>query len=137
MQLTKTDFIQYLNCPKSLWTLQHEPDNYPYGEFSTFMKKLTREGYDVERYVRQYFEEDGGRTIEFQTVFETDDGLFARADALERASDGQVILYEIKSSTSVKTDISHNHLKDACFHARLLRRRAASVFRQCCGGLWL
>ena len=55
MQLTKTDFIQYLNCSKSLWLLKRDPDNYPYGEFSAFMQKLTREGYEVERYVRQYF----------------------------------------------------------------------------------
>jgi len=49
MQLSKTDFIQYLNCPKSLWWLRHEPDSYPHGEFSVFMQKLTREGYEVER----------------------------------------------------------------------------------------
>jgi len=24
MQLTKTDFIQYLNCPKSLWLLKKQ-----------------------------------------------------------------------------------------------------------------
>ena len=91
------------------------------------MKKLTREGYDVERYVRQFFEGEGERTIEFQTVFETDDGLFARADALERASDGEVILYEIKSSTSVKTDISHNHLKDACFQKICAERAGQKI----------
>ena len=115
VRLTKTDFIQYLNCPKSLWVLKHDPDNYPHGEFSAFMQKLTREGYEVERYVRQYLESDKGREINFQAVFETDEGLFARADALEHTTDGEVILYEIKSSTRVKTDSSHNHIKDACF----------------------
>ena len=49
IQLTKTDFIQYLNCPKSLWALKREPGTYPHGEFSVFLQKLTREGYEVER----------------------------------------------------------------------------------------
>lgn len=114
MQLTKTDFIQYLNCPKSLWLLQNAADEYPHGEFSVFLQKLTREGYEVEHYVRQFFNNAEGRTVDFQKIFKTEDGLFARADALEDG-DGGTILYEIKSSTSVKTDAAHNHIKDACF----------------------
>ena len=129
MQLTKTDFIQYLNCPKSLWVLKHDPDGYPHGEFSVFMQKLTREGYQVERYVRQFFESDGARAVNFQGVFKTDDGLFARVDALEQTADGEVILYEIKSSTSVKTDSSHNHIKDACFQKICAERTGQSIDR--------
>lgn len=129
MQLSKTDFIQYLNCPKSLWWLKHEPDSYPHGEFSVFMQKLVREGYEVERYVRQFFENDDGRAVDFQTVFETDDGLFARADALERNADGEAILYEIKSSTSVKTDTAHNHIKDACFQKICAERGGQKIDR--------
>lgn len=129
MQITKTDFIQYLNCPKSLWVLKHDPTNYPHGEFSVFLQKLTREGYEVERCVRQYFEGDNGRDVNFQHVFETDDGLFARADALERGPDGEVILYEIKSSTSVKTDPSHNHIKDAGFQKICAERAGQQIDR--------
>ncbi len=129
MQFTKTDFIQYLNCPKSLWILKHDPDSYPHGEFSTFMQKLTREGYEVERYVRQLFENEDEREVDFQTVFETDDGLFARADALERTGDGEVVLYEIKSSTSVKTDATHNHIKDACFQKICAERAGQKIDR--------
>lgn len=115
MQLTKTDFIQYLNCPKSLWLLKHAPENYPQGEFSAFLQKLFREGYLVEHYVQQYFQNSEGRTVDFQTEFLTDDGLYARVDALEQTSNGETILYEIKSSTRVKKDDKHNHIKDACF----------------------
>ena len=115
MQLTKTDFIQYLNCPKSLWLLKNEPESYPAGEFSTFLQKITREGYEVERYVRAYFDASPDRRISFQEVFETESGLFARADALEHLDDERCVLYEIKSSTSVKTDPAHNHIKDAAF----------------------
>lgn len=129
VKLTKTDFIQYLNCPKSLWLLKHDPDNYPHGEFSTFMQKLIREGYEVERYVRQYFESAEGREVNFQSVFETDEGLFARADAVEHSSDGEVILYEVKSSTRVKTDNDHNHIKDACFQKICAERAGQKVDR--------
>ncbi len=115
VQLTKTDFIQYLNCPKSLWVMKNEPDNYPDGEFSSFLQKLTREGYEVEGYVRKYFDETVTTDIDFQSIFDNGDGFFARADVLETTEEGDVILYEIKSSTRVKTSGSHNHLKDICF----------------------
>lgn len=126
MQLTKTDFIQYLNCPKSLWLLLNAPDEYPHGEFSVFLQKLTREGYEVEHYVQQFFENAEGRAADFQRVFETNDGLFARADALEVVND-ETVLYEIKSSTSVKTDAAHNHLKDACFQVICAERTGQHI----------
>lgn len=126
MQLTKTNFIQYLNCPKSLWLRLNAPDEYPHGEFSVFLQKLTREGYEVERHVRQFFESAVGRNADFQRVFETEDGLIARADALE-AIDGETVLYEIKSSTSVKTDAAHNHIKDACFQMICAERSGQQI----------
>lgn len=129
MQLTKTDFIQYLNCPKSLWLLKNASEEYPHGDFSGFLKKLTREGYEVERYVRKFFAVVGDRAVDFQTVFETDAGLFARADALERTAEGEVILYEVKSSTSVKEDASHNHIKDAAFQKICAERSGQMIDR--------
>ncbi len=129
MQFTKTDFIQYLNCPKTLWLLKRDPENYPYGEFSAFMQKLTREGYEVERYVRQFFKNAGDRSVSFQRVFEFEDGLFARADAVEQVGDGETVLYEIKSSTSVKTGGQHNHVKDACFQMVCAERTGQSIDR--------
>ncbi|MBP3126079.1 DUF2779 domain-containing protein [Thalassospira sp. ER-Se-21-Dark] len=128
MRLTKTDFIQFLNCPKSLWLLKREPEKYPYGEFSLFLQKLVREGFEVERYVEKYFE-GRGRTVDFQHVFETEEGLYACADALEKVSDGEVILYEVKSSTSVKTDAVQNHLKDACFQKICAERSGLRIDR--------
>lgn len=126
MPLTKTDFVQYLNCPKSLWLLKIAPDEYPHGEFSVFLQKLTREGYEVERYVRQFFENAQGRVVDFQRVFETGDGLFARADVIE-AVDSRAVLYEVKSSTSVKTDAAHNHIKDACFQVICAERSGQQI----------
>ena len=55
------------------------------------MNMLIREGYEVERNVQEFFESNGTAT-----------------------------LYEIKSSTSIKTDSKHNHIKDACFQKFVL-----------------
>jgi len=127
MTLTKTEFVQYLNCPKSLWLLKRDPSIFPEGEFSAFLQKITREGYEVERYVREFFVADADRAVSFQRVFETEEGLFARADAFEETADGRFILYEIKSSTSVKTDAAHNHLKDACFQKICAQRAGQQI----------
>lgn len=100
-QLTKTDFIQYLNCPESLWLLKNKPEDFPKGEFSLFLEKLIKEGYEVEEYAQQLFpnaiklpdfgsaeltkqEIDKGNTQFFQATFVTEKGVFARIDILEK-----------------------------------------------------
>jgi hypothetical protein len=127
MRLTKTDFIRFLNCPKSLWVFKRDPENYPHGEVSVFLKKLSREGYEVESIVRQYFEASEDRRVNFQRAFETKGGLFARADVIETADDGKTILYEVKSSTNVKTDANHNHIKDVCFQKTCAERSGQKI----------
>ncbi len=101
----------YLKCPKSLWVLKNDPNNYTEGEFSLFEEKLKKEGYEVEDYVKMVFENDDSREADFQTVFESQEGLYSRIDALEILSDGTHILYEIKSATSSKKEF----IKDVCF----------------------
>jgi hypothetical protein len=100
-QLSKTDFIQYLNCPESLWLLKNKPNVYPRGEFSLFLEKLIKEGYEVEQYAKLLF--PGGidlpehntpsytkqllnsnHTVFFQPSFITQKGMFARIDILEK-----------------------------------------------------
>ena len=127
MQLSKTDFIHYLNCPKSLWISKCDPENYPQGSFSTFLQKLTREGYEVEEYVRELFGADGHRAVNFQKSFATEDGVFARVDVFETTEDGQCFLYEVKSSTSIKTGKDHNYLKDACFQKIAAERTGQKI----------
>jgi|TARA_R100000455_G_scaffold20305_1_gene10079 CRISPR/Cas system-associated exonuclease Cas4 (RecB family) len=128
MRVTKTDFIHYLNCPKSFWVLKRQPDQYPPGDFSLFLQKITREGFEVEECVRSFFK-NSGRDVTFQKVFETSEGLYARADVIERSASGEKILYEVKSSTSVKTDQSANHLKDACFQKICAERAGENIDR--------
>lgn len=146
MQLTKTDFIQYLNCPESLWLLKNRPQVYEEykGEFSLFLEKLIQEGYEVEEYAKQLFysgfdlpenaslaytkEQLGtANKVFFQPSFITDKGVFARVDVLEKLANGTFHIYEIKSSTSIKKDKKHNHLKDACFQKYVLQECGYTV----------
>jgi len=143
-QLTKTDFIQYLNCPESLWLLKNKPEEFPSGEFSLFLEKLIKEGYEVEEYAKQLFatginlpenatpeytnkQLKTDKTVFFQPSFVTQKGVFARIDILEKLNDGSFHIYEIKSSTSIKKDKKHNHLKDACFQKYVLQEFGYSV----------
>ena len=126
--------MRYLQCPRSLWLLKHKPEVYPHKVFSDFLKKIAREGYEVERYAQMLFpngvslppvvvtaltktKEALSKKIEtlFQPAVLTDDGLFARADILTCSSDNTYTLYEVKSSSSIKKKAGENHIKDACF----------------------
>ena len=144
MQLTKTDFIQYLNCPESIWLLKNKPNEYPNGEFSLFLEKLIKEGYEVEEYAKQLFPTGidlpenstpqftkqqlvSNNTIFFQPSFVTEKGVFARIDILEKLDNDSYHIYEIKSSTSIKKDKKHNHLKDACFQKYVLQECGIKV----------
>lgn len=135
--LTKTDFKFYLDCPESLWLLKNKPDEYPEGEFSLFTEKLIKEGYEVESYAKQLFEngidlpEYGSpdqtqevlksfHKVYFQPSFATKNDVFARIDILKRLEDDTWHIYEVKSSTSIKKDRKHRQIEDASFQKFVL-----------------
>ena len=138
MNFTKTDFIQFLNCPESLWLRKNKPKEYPDGEFSLFVHKLIKEGYEVEKYAKMLFsnavdlpedadpeltlrELKSNNLVFFQPSFITTKGSFARIDVLEKLPDGSFHIYEVKSSTKINTTKKHNHIKDACFQTYVLK----------------
>ena len=135
--LTKTEFKYFLDCPESLWLLKNKPQLYPKGDFSLFAEKLVQEGYEVEAFAKKLFSDgidlpehaspmETKRALEddftayFQPSFITKKDAFARIDILERLSDGTLHIYEVKSSTSIKTDRKHRQLDDACFQKYVL-----------------
>tara|TARA_Y100001935_G_C17270258_1_gene491503 strand:- start:80 stop:1558 length:1479 start_codon:yes stop_codon:yes gene_type:complete len=135
--LSKTDFIHYLICPDSLWLEKNKPDLCKDGELSLFINKLIKEGYEVEEYAKRLFpngvevSRNSGisktkvllnKTYEvlFQPSFKTNSGALAIIDVLKKVDDDTYHLYEVKSSTSVKTDKIHNHIKDVCFQKFVL-----------------
>lgn len=129
-QLSKTEFIQYLYCQNSFWLLKRDSEKYPEGEFSVFLSKPIKDGYLVEKYAKLLFENgNNGSKISFQQKFQTDSRLFTRADIYEVGKNGQTHLYEVKSSAHVKTDRTHNHLKDACFQLITAERSGQSIDR--------
>lgn len=132
--LTKTNFKEYLICPKWLWLKKRKPELYVEGEMSLFLEKLIKDGYEVEAYAQKLFPEGvevtGDKTAllsktsdllqkhqtMFQATFQTEDGLFAKVDVLAFNDVTQKWdLYEIKASSEIKTDLQHNHLKDITF----------------------
>ena len=143
MQLTKTDFIHYLQCPESFWLAKKQPEKYPKDEFSLFLQKLLKEGYEVESYVSGLFpnaivlsnfaspEETQialNQGNEFlQPSFITNKGVFARIDVLEKMPNNSWHLYEVKSSVRVSEKPSHNHIYDVCFQKYVLEKNGLSV----------
>lgn len=128
MQISKTDFIHYLSCPKSFWLLKHKPGLYPHGEFSDYAKKIVAEGHEVEEQVQNLLssQPDADR-FSFQSIFQTERGLHARADVVRDNGDGTINIYEVKSSTSVKTGSQHNQIKDAAFQKITAEESGAKV----------
>ena len=116
MQLTKTDFIKYQNCAKSFWLERNKPEVYPHGKFSGYMKKLAQEGYEVEAHFKDLIlSRLDHKRFHFQFEFTTENGFLAKADAVRQNEDGTIDIFEVKSSTSVKTGAKHDQVKDAAF----------------------
>ncbi len=146
LYLSKTDFKEYLICNKCLWLKKKRPEDYIEGEFSAFLKKLIKDGYEVEDHFQKLFSSgtsvigtrkeliektkelvENKKTI-FQATFETEEGLFAKIDVLEfNKENGNWNLYEVKSGSSIKTDLFHNHIKDITFQKIVLERSGIEI----------
>lgn len=146
MTLTKTDFKEFLLCDKCLWLKKKRPEEYTPGEFSLFLQKLIKDGYEVEEYVQKLFP-DGvfvsgnketllARTQEllrgsnsiFQATFETKQGLFAKIDILNFDTEaGRWDIFEVKASSEIKTDLKHNHIKDVGFQTIVAKDAGVNV----------
>ena len=145
--LSKTDFIEYLQCQKNFWLKKKRPELYNSPIFTDFEKSKIKEGYKVEEYAHKLFPGglflDGGskklaqKTKEliflkkspiFQATFISDNNLLAKVDILayNKKSDSWDI-YEVKSSTKIKTDRKHNNIKDASFQKFVLEETGIKV----------
>ncbi len=135
MKLSKTDFKKYLICPEDFWLKKKKPDEYQQPERTQFLQKLIDDGYEVENKVQEMFptgvflddmdddilikktqEELKKKGTIFQATFKSERGLFLKADIFKFNEKSQKWdLYEVKSSSEIKTDLQHNHIKDICF----------------------
>lgn len=125
--LSKSKYLNGLQCPKLLWTLFHEPEKISVPDTATqyifdqghmvgeLAKKLYSDSVDIPtdnftRNIRQTRELLQQR----KTLFEAGiaiGNLYARVDILKPINDGEWDIIEVKSSTSVK-DIN---IHDASF----------------------
>lgn len=116
--LSKSKYLNGLQCPKYLWTLFHEPEKVPGPDSATqyifdqghlvgeLAKQLFPDGIDVPD---ESFKDNLQKTGEFikQRVSLLEAGiqaseLYARADILNPTGEDEWDIIEVKSSTSVK-----------------------------------
>ncbi len=116
MQLSKSDFKQFCQCKKSLWLKKHKPDTYNLVAKADVANSPLQDGYIVEGEATQYFKSlSDADAYLFQQEFKSPDGLYARSDIVKNNPDGSINIYEIKSSTKLKTSGVDSHLIDAAF----------------------
>lgn len=130
MYLSKSDFLKYRTCPSYFWLWKNNPELVPEDSPEEVRENKFEQGNQVESLARGLFPNgvlvEGYNTqavsntervvsedasVIFQATVITDNNLLAMADVLERDSDGW-ILYEVKSSSSVKKD---KHIPDMAF----------------------
>lgn len=145
--ISKTDYVLWRECAKNAWLRLHRPDIYYAAELTPFEQSIIDAGIEVESAACRLF--PGGTLIAgsqaesqqktanllltttsrtlFQPVFEKD-GLLAAIDVLQYdETDGQLSIYEIKSSTQVENE----HLYDLAYQVVLLRNAGRKVSRAC------
>ncbi len=135
--LTKSRFIQYLQCPRYLWLGDHDREQLNLSS-DLEQERMTEEGESVEECARKLFPE-GKRIMSFhqagardtkkameegiQIIYQATaigDGLLAMADILIFDPERKMWdIVEVKGSTEVKS----KHLYDICFQ-RLTFERA-------------
>jgi len=141
--ISKTIYIEYLDCPKNTWLKLHKPELKELFEDSTADKNRMQQGNMVESLARKLFP-DGifvkefshnstlstdqqikcKSTVLFQTIF-IYDAFLVRVDILEYDSIiNQWNLYEIKSTSSTEENSKQiDHIEDASFQAIVLEKQ--------------
>ena len=126
--LTKSGFLDFLSCKKSFGLALHNPALLGRQSLSAFDRMLAADGRAVEQLAVEHFrQQPEADRYRFQMVFEVDD-LHARADVVLHHDDGSIDLFEIKSSTSVKSS-GRDHRIDACFQMIVAERAGFAVRR--------
>ncbi|MCB9798565.1 DUF2779 domain-containing protein [Candidatus Nomurabacteria bacterium] len=146
MQLTKTDYLEFLFCKKNLWLKKHKPELFEGVELSEFEKKIIEEGNIADEAARHLFPEgvlvttheaeaiedtkqyiDRKEKVIFQAAISVDSFLI-RADILvwnDALSAWE--LYEVKATNEVKRKKNHNHIKDISFQKQVCEQAGIPI----------
>lgn len=124
MNLTKTDFVAYIDAPMHLWAIKH--DKLDKQEIDTYLQHLFEQGYDVEKHAEQYIKKHlvNKYRAELENVLlqpaHVDGNFEARTDVLiKNPKTNKWDMYEIKSST--KVDKIHKY--DATFQTLVFSKK--------------
>lgn len=105
MNLTKSHFITYLDAPMHLWADVNNKFEKP---LSLYDQHLMNQGYEVEKYAKQYLENFVSKNNNLELIWQRtfiDKNYEAKSDALIHKIDTDTYdIYEIKSSTEVKKE---------------------------------
>ena len=124
MKLSKTDYLQFLECPKSLWLMKNKPDLYPASKSSPYEDKLAKEGYEVQKIVQDLVKHRHKTDkVSFEKPFSTKSGLYAVADIIVEKNSGELDIYEVKSASSVEK----THLFDATFQSIAVKETGKKI----------
>jgi CRISPR/Cas system-associated exonuclease Cas4 (RecB family) len=116
--LTKTDFLEYLDCPAHLWARKNDLIEV---EPSLFDQHLMQQGRVIEELAQTYLRDQyikGKGEVSIQKTFQ-DGSFLVRVDAaLEDPAGNWIDIYEIKSSTSIKKE----HYYDLTFQKLVVEK---------------
>lgn len=120
--LTKSGFLDFVQCPINFWLARRRPDLHVGPAPSEFDRLLMMDGYAVEAVAKDMLGARlDGDAFNFQVDFASN-GCLARADAVRHLDDGRIEIYEIKSSTSAA-----DHIQDAAFQLIIAERSGHRV----------
>lgn len=147
--VSKTNFLEFLMCPKNTWLKLHKPELLKLFSLSAFELQLVEQGNEVEAYARNLFPggvqitETGDEAVReteqlmlskvpaiFQATFVVD-GYIAKVDALEYDEEKECWnICEIKGTNSIKENGGdRDHIDDLAFQASVLRRAKVPLGR--------
>lgn len=140
--ISKTQFLEFIYCPKNIWLKLHRTELLDKFELSEFEKHLMEQGNEVESCARNLFPggievvsrgEDACRETvrlmasKIPTIFQSTfivEGFIARNDMLSYNQINDCWdLYEVKGTNKLKEGgPDHDHIDDLTFQASVLRR---------------
>lgn len=142
MLLSKSDFLKYRTRPSYFWLWKYKPELVSDESSEEVRDNKFEQGNQVEAIARQLFPSgklvDGynvtakanterlvadGVEVLFQATVITDNSLLAMADVLEKSDNGW-ILYEVKSSGSIKKDL---HIPDMAFQKTAFEKAGYAI----------
>lgn len=126
MTLSKTDFADYLTCPKTFWLRRERPDAVAWAAPSAMQRTQMLVGQSVERESAPFMQANFGERLSRQTTFVAGE-LLARADYVKENADGSLDIFEVKASTKLKDNDGNDHIVDAAFQYLTATRSSRQV----------